>query len=48
MDKPIPLHLEHIDGNHLNNNLNNLTLLCPNCHSQTPNFRGRNKGFYNE
>lgn len=42
LDKPIPLELEHIDGNHLNNNLNNLTLLCPNCHAQTPTYRGKN------
>lgn len=29
----IPLELDHIDGNHENNNLNNLRLLCPNCHA---------------
>lgn len=39
---PIPLELEHKDGNHLNNNLDNLTLLCPNCHAQTTTYRGRN------
>ncbi len=43
LDKPIPLELEHIDGNHLNNLLSNLTLLCPNCHSLTSTYRGRNK-----
>lgn len=36
--KPINLHLHHIDGNHTNNNLENLQLLCPNCHSQTHNY----------
>jgi len=41
--KPIPLELEHIDGNHENNNLSNLTLLCPNCHAQTDTYRGKNK-----
>jgi hypothetical protein len=39
---PIPLELEHKDGNHSNNNLCNLTLLCPNCHAQTSTYRGRN------
>jgi hypothetical protein len=40
----IPLNLDHIDGNHYNNNLSNLRLLCPNCHALTSNFAGRNKG----
>lgn len=35
--------LNHIDGNKYNHNLNNLELLCPNCHSLTPTFRARNK-----
>ena len=43
LDKPIPLELEHIDGNHYNNKLENLTLLCPNCHALTSTYRGRNK-----
>lgn len=37
----IPLELHHIDGNHKNNNLSNLQLLCPNCHALTDNYRGR-------
>lgn len=37
---PITLQLHHIDGDHLNNSLENLQVICPNCHSQTPNFRG--------
>lgn len=41
-NEPIPLELHHIDGNHLNNNLDNLTILCPNCHAQTDNYRGKN------
>lgn len=42
LDKPLTLELDHIDGNHFNNNLKNLRILCPNCHSQTSTFRGRN------
>lgn len=37
----IVLELDHIDGNNKNNSLDNLRILCPNCHSQTPTFRGR-------
>lgn len=40
----IPIQLEHIDGNSENNNLNNLKLLCPNCHSLTPTYGALNKG----
>jgi hypothetical protein len=39
----IPIELHHIDGNNKNNELSNLKILCPNCHSITHNFRGRNK-----
>lgn len=41
--KPISLELEHIDGNHNNHLLSNLKILCPNCHSQTMTYRGRNR-----
>jgi hypothetical protein len=34
---PIPLELHHKDGNHYNNDLINLEILCPNCHAQEPN-----------
>ncbi len=40
--KKISLELDHISGNRLDNSLDNLKLLCPNCHSQTHTFRGRN------
>jgi hypothetical protein len=40
----IPIELEHIDGNSSNNDLSNLKLLCPNCHSLTPTYKGANKG----
>lgn len=41
--KPITLEIHHIDGNHHNNELSNLMLLCPNCHSQTENYKSSNK-----
>ena len=44
LGKPITIELEHIDGNSENNNLNNLELLCPNCHSMTPTYKNKNKG----
>lgn len=40
----IPLEIEHIDGDATNNKEENLTLLCPNCHSLTKTYRGANKG----
>lgn len=40
----IPLEVEHIDGNSKNNRPENVTLLCPNCHSLTPTYRGANRG----
>lgn len=38
--KPLVMQLHHIDGNNKNNSLNNLQMLCPNCHSQTENYCG--------
>lgn len=40
----LPLEIEHIDGDAMNNKEENLTLLCPNCHSLTRTYRGANKG----
>lgn len=40
-NKPIPLELEHIDGNSSNYDESNLKLLCPNCHALTPTWRRR-------
>lgn len=39
----ITLELHHVDGNKMNNQLSNLQILCPNCHSQTDTWCGRNK-----
>ena len=39
----VPLQIHHIDGDALNNDINNIELLCPNCHSLTDNFGSRNK-----
>lgn len=38
LGKPILLEVDHIDGDWKNNSVENLRFLCPNCHSQTPNF----------
>lgn len=37
----LSLELHHKDGNHYNNDLNNLQILCPNCHSLTQNYRNK-------
>lgn len=41
--KEIPLCIHHKDGNHINNEISNLQILCPNCHAQTDNYCGKNK-----
>ena len=43
--KKIPLEIEHIDGNYKNNFEENLTVLCPNCHSLTSTYKGANLNF---
>jgi len=43
MDKPIKLEIHHINGNNLDNRIENISILCPNCHSYTDNFRGKKK-----
>lgn len=41
--QPIPLDMHHIDGDVENMKLDNLLLLCPICHTQTPNYKSKNK-----
>ena len=43
-NKPIPLNLDHIDGNHLNDLLTNLRIICCNCDAQTDTYKAKNKG----
>lgn len=43
LNKDIPLQLHHINGNHNDNSLNNLQILCPNCHALTDNYTSKNK-----
>ena len=40
---PIPLELHHKNGNNRDNRLENIVLLCPNCHALTESYRGKNK-----
>jgi len=43
-EQSLVFETDHIDGDHTNNRPENLRLLCPNCHSQTPTFKAKNKG----
>lgn len=42
--QPLVFVLDHIDGDAQNNHRDNLRLICPNCDSQLPTYKARNKG----
>jgi hypothetical protein len=44
LSSPLVLEIDHVDGDAYNNRPENLRLLCPNCHAQTPTYKNRNKG----
>ncbi len=46
LDGRIPLELDHINGDSSDNRIENLRILCPNCHSLQPTHRGLNRGKY--
>lgn len=46
MEKPISLQLDHKNGDRFDNTLDNLRILCPNCHSQTETFGSKNRWNY--
>ena len=43
LGKKLTLQIDHINGNHFDNRLENLRFLCPNCHAQTSTYAGKNK-----
>ncbi|MEA3056309.1 MAG: hypothetical protein QOD30_1741 [Actinomycetota bacterium] len=42
--RPIPLELDHVNGDPTDNRFENLRVLCPNCHALTDTYCGRNRG----
>ncbi len=44
VDGKVPCEVDHIDGDAAHTTEDNLRLLCPNCHSLTPNYKARNTG----
>ncbi len=47
-NQPLIMQLHHIDGDSTNNTLENLQMICPNCHSQTDNYCGKNINIVNK
>lgn len=47
LGNPLSLHLDHKNGKHKDNRLENIWLLCPNCHDQQPTSNGKNKPYKN-
>ncbi len=45
---PLMLQLDHVNGDHYDNRIENLRLICPNCHSQTDTYTGRNVKQYED
>ncbi|QUE80952.1 HNH endonuclease [Rhizobium rhizogenes] len=44
MGQPVPVVMDHIDGNHANNSRANLRLVCHNCDAQLPTYKNKNAG----
>jgi hypothetical protein len=44
LGEPVPLVMDHIDGNPENDSLQNLRLICPNCDATLPTYKSRNRG----
>jgi Zn finger protein HypA/HybF involved in hydrogenase expression len=42
MGTKIPIQVDHINGDHFDNRIENLRFICPNCHAQTDNYAGKN------
>ena len=42
LGNPAPLELDHINGDNMDHRIENLRILCPNCHALTPTHRGKN------
>jgi hypothetical protein len=47
-DMPLNMELDHIDGDRTNHSIDNLRMLCPNCHAQTPTYRAKNMSLNRE